>query len=322
MKDPTYRQTLGHAWEAVWHNKILWILGLLSVFLGQLGFSDIFGKVWSLLDASSLAGANMNILSIFHVNISVGVLNILGIVWLAIICVSIAIMVIFLSVTSQGALISYAADWFKTRKHKEIDKSWHNSVKHFWNILLVNLVRQVILLGLLFGFVLVAQHFFNSESWAQELLFALASVLALFVSLFLSVFSVYILCYVVLDGKGLFKSIKKAWALLSTHFLVSLEVGVILMLLNLLLVAVIIGGSFFAFLPTAFIWVAAGISNSVSLAVVGLIFGIFLVLLFIALVAGLFNAFTTSAWVFLFIKMHKEGISSRLLHYVKHLFSR
>lgn len=322
MKEPTYRQTLGYAWEAVWHNKILWILGLLSVFLGQLGFSDIFGKVWSVLDASSLAGENISILSIFHVNISVGVWNILGIVWLAIICIAIAVMVVFLAVTSQGALISYAADWFKTRKHKEIDKSWHNSVKHFWNILLINLVRQTILFGLLVGFVFVAKYFFSSQSWLQGLLFALASVIALFASLFLSVFSVYTLCYVVLDGKGLAKSIKKAWALLSNHFLVSLEVGVILMILNLLLVAVIIGGSFFAFLPTAFIWIAAGISNSVSLAVLGLIFGIFLVLLFIVLVAGLFNAFTTSAWVFLFIKMHKEGISSRLVHYVKHMFSK
>lgn len=322
MKEPTYRQTLGYAWEAVWHNKILWVFGLLSVFLGQLGFSDIFGKIWSVLDASSLAGDNISILSTFHISIPVGVWNILGIVWLIIICVSIAVMVVFLAVTSQGALISYSADWFKTHKHKEIDKSWHNSVKHFWNILLINLVRQAILLGLLVGFVFVAKYFFSSQSWLQGLLFALASFLALFVSLFLSVFSVYTLCYLVLDGKGLVKSIKKAWLLLSDHFLVSLEVGVVLMLLNLLLVAVIIGGSFFAFLPTAFIWIAAGISNSVSLAVLGLIFGIFLVLLFIVLVAGLFNAFTTSAWVFLFIKMHKEGISSRLVHYVKHMFSR
>ena len=322
MKDPTYRQTLGHAWEAVWHNKILWILGLLSVFLGQLGFSDIFGKVWSVLDNSSVAGENISILSIFHVSIPIGVWNILGIVWLAIICISIAVMVVFLAVTSQGALISYAADWFKTRKHKEIDKSWHNSVKHFWNILLINLVRQAILFGLLVGFVFVARYFFNSESWVQGFIFALLAVLALVVSLFLSVFSVYTLCYVVLDGKGLVKSLQKAWTLLHNHFLVSLEVGVVLMLLNLLVVAVIIGGSFFVFLPTAFIWIAAGISNSVSLAVLGLIFGIFLVLLFIVLVAGLFNAFTTSAWVFLFIKMHKEGISSRLIHYARHMFSR
>lgn len=320
MKEPTYRQTLAHAWEAVWHNKILWVLGLLSVFLGQLGFSDIFGKIWSMLDASSLAEENLGILSILQVNISVGVLNILGIVWLAIICVSILVLVVFLAVTSQGALISYAADWFKTRKHKEIDKSWHNSVKHFWNIFLVNIIRQIILLAILIGFISIAKYFFNSQSWGQGFLFALASVVALFTSLFLSVFSAYTLCYVILDGKGLLTSLKKGWKLFSNHLLVSLEVGIILMLLNLLLAAVIVGGSFFAFLPTAFIWIAAGISNSVSLAAVGLVFGIFLVLLFIALVAGLFNAFTTSAWVFLFIKMHKEGISSRMIHFFKYIF--
>ncbi len=322
MKEPTYRQTLVHAWGAVWHNKILWILGLLSVFLGQLGFSNIFGKVWSMLDASDLATENIHLLSSFNVSIPVDVPNILGIVWLAIICISIAVLVVFLATTSQGALISYAADWFKTRKHKELDKSWHNGVKHFWVILLVNVVRQSILFGLLPVFIFIAGRFFASQSWLQGLLFAIVLVLLMLVSLFLSVFSIYVLCYVLLDGKGLARSLKKAWSLLSGHVLVSLEVGAVLVALNLLLVAVIIGGSFFAFLPSAFIWVAAGITNSMSLAVVGLIFGVFLGLLFIVLAAGLFNAYTTSAWVFLFIKMHKEGISSRMIHWVKYMFGR
>ena len=93
------------------------------------------------------------------------------------------------------------------------------------------------------------------------------------------------------------------------------------MLLNFLLVVVILAGAFVAFLPAMLIWIAAGITNTVVLAAVGFSLGVFLLLVFIVLVAGFFNAFTTSAWVFLYMKMHKEGISSRTIHFFKHLFS-
>ncbi len=175
---------------------------------------------------------------------------------------------------------------------------------------------------LLAGFMVVANDFFNSTSWSGSFLFAASAVAVLFASLFLSAFSVYALCYLVLDGKGLAKSLKKAWALFSEHFLVSLEVGLFLMLCNLVLVLAIVAGSFFAFLPAALIWIVAGVSNTVPLALLGLVTGIFLFLVVAAIMAGIFNAFTTSAWVFLFIKMHKEGVSSRLIHLAKYMFSR
>jgi hypothetical protein len=68
MKEPTYRQTLAQAWNLVWHHKVLWILGLLSVFLGQLGFSDMFGRVWSFFD-SSLSQEGFALLPIIKLNI-------------------------------------------------------------------------------------------------------------------------------------------------------------------------------------------------------------------------------------------------------------
>ncbi len=321
MKEPTYRQTLAHAWNVVWENKILWILGLLSVFLGQLGFSDIFGKIWSMFDGS-LAREGVALAPLLKLNFNGELWSALGLVWLSIICVAVFFLVMFLATASQGALISYAADWFKNGKHQPITKPWHKSVKHFWSILLVNVVRQALLFLLLLGFVLIAENFFVSRTPLEGFIFATSAVLILVASLVFSALCVYTLCYVVIDGKGVVESVKKAWALFSDHLLVSLEVGLLLMLLNFLLVLVIAVGSFFAFLPSVLIWVAAGFTNLVVLAAVGFMLGIFLLLLFIALVAGFFNAYTISAWVFLFMRMHKEGVSSRTIHFFKHMFSK
>ncbi len=320
MKEPTYRQTLVHAWEVVWHNKTLWILGLFSVLLGQLGFSDIFGQLWSVSDI--VTGGAAILLPGINLNWSGDIWNVLGIVWLVGICLSILVLLVFLAVTSQGALISYAAQWFKTKTHQKLSKPWGHGLKHFWSIFFINILRKVLLVLLLAVFGLALRYFLYSQTLPQGWLFAFSLVLVLFISLFISIISIYTLCALVVDGKGIKSAIKKSWAIFSRHMLVSLEVGILLMLLNFLLAVVILAGAFVAFLPAMLIWIAAGITNTVVLAAIGFSLGVFLLLVFIVLVAGFFNAYTTSAWVFLFMKMHKEGISSRTIHLFKHLFGK
>ena len=227
-----------------------------------------------------------------------------------------------MAVTSQGALISYAAQWFKTKKHQKLSGPWNHSLKHFWNILFINILRKVLLVALLVAIGFALNKLIYSETLPQGFVFAVSLVVALFVALFVSIISIYALCALVVDGKGLVSAIKKSWAIFSEHLLVSLEVGVVLMLLNFVLALVVLTGAFVAFLPAMLIWIAAGITSTVVLAAVGFALGVFLLLVFIILVAGFFNAFTTSAWVFLYMKMHKEGISSRTIHFFKHLFSR
>ena len=319
MKEPTYRQTLAHAWDVVWHNKSLWILGLFSVLLGQFGFGDIFGKLWSLTDVSAAGQWNF-LLPTIKFNWSGDIWNILGVVWLAGICISIAIFLIFLGVTSQGTLISYAADWFKLKKHQKLSKPWARSVKHFWSIFLINILRKVFLVLSLALFGLTLNYFIFSQNLPQGFALALSMVLILFLSLFASIISIYALCALVIDGKGVRAAITKAWSVFSEHTLVSLEVGVLLMLLNFLLVVAIAMGAFLAFLPAMIFWIAAGITNTLVLASIGFALGVFLWILFIVIIAGFFNAYTTSAWVFLYMKMHKEGISSRMIHFFQHMF--
>ncbi|EKD43155.1 MAG: hypothetical protein ACD_72C00426G0001 [uncultured bacterium] len=104
--------------------------------------------------------------------------------------------------------------------------------------------------------------------------------------------------------------------------MVSLELGVVLMLLTVVLVGILIYGSFIAFIPALLLWLLAGLSGWKILVSFGLVVGIFCYTVFILLVAGLFNSFVTCAWMYLFMKMHHEGISSRVIHFLKKLFRR
>lgn len=321
MKEPTFRQALVQAWTAVWHNKVLWIFGLLSVFLGQLGFSDVFGKVWSLTDFGMRDKA-MILLPKLSLDMSGNIWSMLGVILLGGIGVSIVVLILFLSVASQGALIANAAEWFRTGKHQRTAKSWRYGLLHFWNVLGVNVLRKISLILLLAAFGLVLKYFLASHVISSSFLFAISMVLLLVLSLFISILTIYALCYSVIDGKGLFSSLKKSWILFSHHMLVSLEVGAVLLLLNLVLFAAITAGAFISFLPATLIWLVAGATNTVALAAAGFVLGLFLWLVFLGFIAGIFNAYTTSAWTYLFMSMHTNGVTSRTLQFFRHLFSR
>jgi len=316
MKEPTYRQALIQAWHITWHNKILWILGLLSIFLGQFGFSDIFGRFW--LVSAGNGGVGL-VLPWASVSWPGGSWGIVGAFWIGLIVVSLGVFLVFLSISSQGALISYSYEWFKDKGYSNSSKSWRRSLKNFWRLFGVQVIRKVLLFALLLMFAYVLKIFLVSSLTLASILFALSLVFVLLLSLLISILFVFTSCYVVIDGKGIKSALGKAWDLLSRHVLVSFEVGFLLMLFNFVLIAMILFGSFIVFLPSVFIWLLAGMTNIMGLVTLGYVVGIFLWIVLVVFMAAFFNAFTTSAWVFLFSKMHHEGISSRLAHWFRNL---
>ena len=108
----------------------------------------------------------------------------------------------------------------------------------------------------------------------------------------------------------------------SQHFLVSFELSVVLLFCNIFLVLAVAGGSILVLIPSVFIWLVGGFTGYSFLLVIGLLLAVFLLLILIATLGGIFNAFTTSSWMYLFMKMHSKGVPSRLVHYVGRAIKR
>jgi hypothetical protein len=128
--------------------------------------------------------------------------------------------------------------------------------------------------------------------------------------------------YLMFEKKSLVKSVQKGWSLFLDHVLVSFELGVVLMLLSAILLGVIIYGSFVAFLPSLVMWLIAGLSGMNFLIGFGIYSGVVLYIALVLVLAGIFNAFVTCSWMYLFMKMHHEGVVSRVIHFFQHLFRR
>ena len=321
-KEPTYRKALSHAWRIVRYHPSLWIFGLFSLFLGQMGLLDFITSISMvekqyqfyplLFDIPELWAVMVDMLGSMHLAVDGWV----WVVWLVLFFVSAWLFLLFVSVTSQGALIHGIAQSLKRGKfhHVKVDKAWHSGLKHFWRLLGLNIVKKAIIGLIATAIGLTIFNVLSSSGMVGNIVFVLLFVVSVFVGVILSLLFVYAAGYVVIEEYSFGKSIKTAWGLFLDHWLVSLEVGVIVLLLNIgvVLLAVILVGLFIV--EMSLIWAVSLMVSSVVIWKVGLFISTMILIVFFATIGGLFSVYVTSVWTYLFLKMHKRGIKSRLLN--------
>jgi len=309
MLEPTYRQALTQAWHLVWRNKILWVFGLLSVLVGPFGINNFIGQLSVFLSRPPLV---LNYPRLFLVLVEGK--GAPWMVWMLVLALALGILVAFVAVASQGALIAVAADGYKKKKTLNFEKAWHKGAKHFWRLFFLNVLRKVALGAILMAVALALVRL--PETTVGFV--AAIGILSLGLLLALTTVSVgiYSAGYVVEDQKGLGSSLRKGWALFAHHILVSAELSIILVLFDISAIAGVVIISTLALVPLFILSIVAGFSGFTSLIAVGAVISSFAFVILIALVGAVYNAFITSAWIYLFMKMHHTGVASRILHWL------
>jgi len=145
------------------------------------------------------------------------------------------------------------------------------------------------------------------------ILFLLGFLLACLVGLFATVLTIYAAGYVVVEEHGLKDAIENAWRLFIKHWLVSLEIGVVVLCCEILLIFVAIWGIALLFLPGVLIWLLSLFTFSSTMWIAGSTISIILSTIFVMVLGSIFTVFTTGVWTYLFMKMHQEGILSRII---------
>jgi hypothetical protein len=146
-----------------------------------------------------------------------------------------------------------------------------------------------------------------------------ASVVA---ALAVSTVAIFTLGYIMLNDKGFIDALADAWQLFRKHFFVSAELSLMLLTCNAMVFMALWLVSFLVLIPSFFISVTAGFTGIVSLVAVSVVAYVLLFVLAVAILGAIFNAFTTSAWMYLFMHMYHEGLGSRLKHYARKLVGK
>jgi hypothetical protein len=143
----------------------------------------------------------------------------------------------------------------------------------------------------------------------------LVFLLAVLVGMIISFLVIYTASYIVVEDYKLGKALHSAWNLFLNHWLVSLELAFIVLLINFVVGILVLFLFLFLFLPMLFVWFVAVAISIYWLALIGLFLGMLFFLLSIIFVGSIFTVFTTSIWVYMFTHMHKTGVISHLLHW-------
>ena len=323
MKEPKYIDAIKYSWSFIWHHKILWGLGILAMFIGQFGLGNFIGKIWVSGEKLVLTGEPMGQgVKLWFFGLAPYQFNDLAILWLLVLLLTMIVVITFVGVVSQGALVAAAARGSKDKSIKNISKFWDSGVKHFWKVLLANIIQKIVLAMLFVDLIFIWRFIMDSSCRFPSLAFILSMGVILFLAILVSVLFIYTIGYIVVDDKKMLDAFKSAYKLFSRHILVSIELSLVMLLLGIALVVVIVLVLAILYFPSLLIGLVAGALNSFALLLIGVSLSTVFVVGFIILASGVFNAFTISTWTYMFIRMHKEGLKSRIIHHLEKILKR
>lgn len=315
-----YRSVLRQAWKISWHERMMWILGLFSAFIATGGAMDILTRHidWAINPMPQR-------INFLKMSLSWN-WNTAAIIWctiLFLLLLGLFVVLVFLMIRSFSTLIK-TVDVYKEGTKVDIAKVWHKTHDKFWPVLAAVVLFKVLeyvfvfislvpLWGFVWGYI--------SEGWLW--VYPLVFLIGVFGSLICSFLVVFTSSYIVLDNDTLLESTKKSWNLFAKHWLISLEMAILIFAINFIMGILMIFAIILIFVPIGFIYVVGMFYSLQVLSSTSMFFGLLLSTMLILWVAGLLGTFHTTAWTLIFKKMSaEEGVESKLVRTVKKLFSR
>jgi hypothetical protein len=219
---------------------------------------------------------------------------------------------LWLSVTSQAALVNNAANIINDKKHSFQDGVMAG-VKYFWPVLGLNILLKIAIYIILILISLpIISSYVQGGMNQGNALFLLFFIIFVPIAIIVSFIAKYSIAFVVLKGKSITDAIMAGWRLFANNWLTSIEMAFILLALNFAAGFVLLW--LILILAVPFILIAAILSQIAVLANFWSILFLILVPLFllIMLAGALISSFQISAWTAFYMELVSRGAVSKL----------
>lgn len=316
-----YKQILKDSWQLTKHNRWLWFFGLFAALLGNGGIFNILIKnITSVQDQGGIVtdlntiftqgavGALLASAREIFINLNtVSVLSLLVIVLLA-------VFLLWLATVTQGGLIS---GLFRLSKQQPTDfkESWERGIAKFWPVLGLNISTQVVTYVLLLVLGLpFALLYFTTQNLVWQWVFLVISYM-IFVPLAIIIASIvqFAVMYVVIKNDSFWASVKEGWNLFKKNWIVSIEMALVLFVINILAGFALIIASTFLMLPFMLLGFIAVYLAYAGLFNFAFVLGIIVLIVVVSLFGAVFATFQIAAWVILFTKLTEDRVVPKIL---------
>jgi hypothetical protein len=294
------------------HHKIILIFGLFAAFLGTGGALEVLVRhVDTLFGPQS--GQMSWIFSFGSFDYSMG----FWVLALGILLLGMAVLFVFTVINSFSTLI-FATDKFRKDKKVDLTKVWIAMKKKFAPVF--GLVFFFKILIMIFGSLSVAPLWLVMKGTAGVGMVAMYPLIFLFSILAILVCSfllIYAAAFVVLEDYAWGQAIKESWRLFIGHWLVNLEMAVIIFFINLLAGLVTIVAAAVIGIPALIVFLFSLFIQFPPLATVAIALGLLLFILVVLFIASWMGAYQVAAWVLLFRRMHAGTAVSKLMRWAQ-----
>lgn len=323
----SYRNLLKQALNITWKHKYLWFFGLFASLLaagGSIEYKILNQNIndglvnGALLSAGSFAqmvlaikNLGLGFISLF----SFDILTIINSLTIILICLTLLAVLVWLSISSQAALVISVKKILTNGKKKEnvltIRDGLSSGHQKFWPILGLNVIIKLLINAVLFISTLPLILMTVKDSGWFVLVYVILFVIFLPIAVSLSLMLKYAIAYSVLENERFISSIEKGWKLFIKNWLISLEMAVILFVVNFLASLAILIVLVILFFPLFLVGTTFGFTWLVILITL-------LAVAFIVIFGSALSTFQISSWTNLFVNIKEGAILAKL----ERIFSR
>ena len=317
MHQPLYREILRQAWRLTWHQRLLWVLGLFSAVLVSGGAFDILARhiSWSLHPDFGFMTVTWGG---WHLGLAAG----LWLIALALLLAGLAAFVIFVMIRSFISLILGTGE-YKVGEKLDLEKLWHAGHGHFWPVLSTIVLARV-LIAILGGLTLLPLFLLILGKWSlfSSIIYPPIFLIGIVSGVVVNFLMIFVSAFLVLEKYDWKKAAAAAWRLFLKHWLVSLEMALVMFVIYLLVGLFLAVGALIIMIPVVATVIFARFVMLPGLGDVAVFAGSLLAVCLVLLAAGFLGTFHVGSWVLLFQRMKQDTAVSKLVRLVEQVKSK
>lgn len=317
---PFYRQILGDAWRLSLTHKHLWFFGLFATFIGFGGVSEIMFGVYDRMTRilPNIIGFEQTPLMLLPGFATVRAMLAMSpsptlsmLIFTAVILLFFAVFASVVSIAA-GALVG-SVHRIERGAEPTLAEGVKMGFEPVCKVFAINFLAKaaILLMFLLTSANLV--HLLSDRSLVSGFFYLLSYVVFTLIAVGIAIVAVYATVAAVIDRLPVVPSVANGWNLLRRHWLVNLEMVIVLLFVNLglsvaaLLVAMIVS------VPLIFLFVFAALLKSTMLLTVIMTVTAIVFMALIVVISSFVTTFQASAWTLMWLRLTKHGPTPKVI---------
>lgn len=317
----TYRSILKKALKISWQYKYLWFFGLFATLINPGGEYQILNKTirdglygnfsdtFNVLNSTGIFSlkALSNMFDLMNANPLSAIMTAIAIILL----ICIIAFVVWLAISSQGAIISKVQkiEEGKVAIKSDFRSDLQSGSRFFWPILGFNFFLKIGV-DAAFLFVSLPVILMITNSIAFSILYITFFILFIPVAITLSLLTKYAMIFTVVKKKKFVDSIKSSWKLFKNNWIISLEMAIAVFSINILASFAILLIILMFAMPLFFVSLAMG---KIMLTWIVVLF----MILFMVATGSFLTTFQITSWTSLFLQLNRGVFLSKIERLLK-----